>query len=179
MSRIGKKPVSIPSNVKVSVAKNKIFVEGPKGKLEQEILQPIAVEVKDGELVATRPSDSIANKTKHGTVRALANNMIIGVTSGFKKSLIIEGVGFKANLQGKKLVLNLGYSHPINLDVPEGITVTVGKPTEVDVEGIDKQQVGFFAAKIRSFYEPEPYKGKGIRYSTEQIRRKAGKSVSK
>lgn len=179
MSRIGKKAISIPANVKVSIAKNKIFVEGPKGKLEQEILQPIAVQVKDNELIAMRPSDSIANKTKHGTVRALANNMIVGVTVGFKKSLIIEGVGFKANLQGKKLVLNLGFSHPINLDVPAGITITLAKPTEVDIEGIDKQQVGYFAAKIRSYYEPEPYKGKGIRYTTEQVRRKAGKSVSK
>ena len=179
MSRIGNTPIKLPSGVKVTLKPASVAVEGPKGKLEEPCLAPIKVEVKTDEIIVSRPSDSIANKVKHGTVRSLINNMVIGVTTGFKKTLLIEGVGFRAQTPGKNLNLQLGFSHPIEMPIPEGLTVIAVSATEISVEGSNKQHVGQFAAQVRAHYKPEPYKGKGIRYSDEVVRRKAGKSVAK
>ncbi|MFT5206504.1 MAG: large subunit ribosomal protein L6 [Candidatus Omnitrophota bacterium] len=179
MSRIGNKIIEIPANVVVKNVGGAILVEGPKGKLSQVPLSPIEVSIDKNIITVKRPNDSIPNKVKHGTTRALINNMVKGVTLGYEKKLLIEGVGFKAQVKGNSINLLLGFSHPIDLDIPTGLEVKTATPTEVTIAGIDKQLVGFFSAKIRSFYEPEPYKGKGIRYSDEVVRRKAGKSVSK
>ncbi len=179
MSRIGNKLIEIPDKVVVKSVGGAILVEGPKGKLSQMPLSPIKVTIENNTIVCKRPNDSIPNKVKHGTTRSLINNMVKGVTIGYEKKLLIEGVGFKAQIKGNSINLLLGFSHPIDLDIPSGLEVKAVTPTEVTIGGIDKQLVGFFAAKIRSFYVPEPYKGKGIRYSDEVVRRKAGKSVSK
>jgi large subunit ribosomal protein L6 len=179
MSRIGKKPIAVPNGVKVLLKGNQVHVEGAKSKLSTPLLVPITVDIKDSVVMFKRPDNSIPSKTRQGTMRSLVLNMIEGVTTGFKKNLIIEGVGFKAAIQGKKLILNLGFSHPIELLIPEGLVVKAASPTELSIEGVQKEAVGHFAAKIRSFYEPEPYKGKGVRYSDEVIRRKAGKTVAK
>jgi len=179
MSRIGKKPIQIPQGVKLQVEKSSVMAEGPKGKRTETILEPITIVIEKDQVVVKRPDDTIQSKMRHGTVRSLMTNLILGVTEGFNKKLLIQGVGFKAALKGKTLTLNLGFSHPVDLEVPEGINVKCATPTEIHVDGIDKQQVGAFAAKVRAFYKPEPYKGKGIRYSDEVVRRKAGKSVAK
>lgn len=179
MSRIGAKPVSIPKGVTVKTDGSSVAVEGPKGKMKLALLKPIQVKVSATEVVLARPDDTIRNKTLHGTMRSHIQNMVTGVSEGFAKKLLIEGVGFRAALAGKKITLALGFTHPIELIVPEGLTIKIPVPTEIQLEGSDPQQVGYFAAKIRSFYEPEPYKGKGVRYSDEVVRRKAGKSVSK
>jgi len=178
MSRIGKKPVAVPSDVKASVAANAINIEGPKGKLIYKFDPRFKVEVKDNAVVISRPSDEKQDKATHGLIRSLVNNMVIGVTKGYQKDLEISGVGFKAAVQGKVLNLQLSYSHPINFDIPEGITIETPKPTQIIIKGIDKVKVGKAAAEIRDFYRPEPYKGKGIKYVGEYVRRKAGKAVA-
>lgn len=177
MSRVGKKPIAVPDNVKLTVDENIVIVEGPKGKLEQKIHHRIEVEVKDNEILVKRSSDLKLDKSLHGLIRSLIQNMIIGVTSGYMKELEIHGVGLRAQVQGKKLNLQLGFSHPVNYEVPQGITIETPKPTQIIIKGIDKQKVGEVAAEIRHFYKPEPYKGKGIRYKGEHVRRKAGKTV--
>ena len=178
MSRVGKRPIDIPQGVKVSIAESSIRVEGTKGKLSLDILPEVKVELKGNQVIVTRISDEKEHMMKHGLMRALINNMVVGVSEGFTKELEIIGVGFKAQLSGKKLVLNLGFSHPVEYDIPEGITIETPKPTQITVKGIDKQLVGEVAAEIRDFYKPEPYKGKGIRYVGEYVRKKAGKTVA-
>lgn len=179
MSRIGNKPIQIPQGVKVQCQPGAVLVEGPKGKINHPILAPITVVSDKGQVVVKRPSDSIEDKVKHGTMRSVIQNMIQGAHQGFQKRLLIEGVGFKAALTGKSLTLNLGFTHPIVVEVPEGIKVACKTPTEIEIDGVNSQAVGHFAAVIRAYYEPEPYKGKGVRYSDEVVRRKAGKSVTK
>ena len=178
MSRVGKQPIKISAGVKVIIDKNQVNVQGPKGKLDFSIPYGVTAEVKDDLLIVTRISDIKEHRMKHGLVRALINNMVVGVTEGFTKELEIQGVGFKAQLNDKKLVLNLGFSHPIEYAIPDGITIEVPKPTHIILKSIDKQQVGQVAAEIRLFYKPEPYKGKGIRYVGEYVRKKAGKTVA-
>ena len=177
MSRVGKKPIEIPSNVKVNLDGKTVKVEGPKGKLEERMHQRMSAEVNENQLIVSRPSDNKLDKSLHGLTRSLIQNMVIGVTEGYKKELEIHGVGMRAQLQGKRIVMQLGFSHPVNYDIPEGISVVVPKPTQIEIAGIDKQLVGEVAAEIRHFYKPEPYKGKGIRYKGEHVRRKAGKTV--
>ena len=178
MSRIGKKPVDLPSGVKVAVANNVITVEGAKGKLQFNIPARFKVEVKDNKVIVTRPSEEKQDKATHGLIRSLINNMAIGVSAGYMKELEISGVGFKAAVQGKVLTIQLSYTHPINFNIPEGITIETPKPTNIVIKGIDKIKVGEVAAEIRDFYRPEPYKGKGIKYAGEHVRRKAGKAVA-
>ncbi|GAB6393160.1 MAG: 50S ribosomal protein L6 [Treponematales bacterium] len=176
MSRIGKIPVKVPKGVKVSFQNEVITVEGPKGKLTQKYHPIITFENKGEEIVVGRPNDEKQTKAFHGLYRNLLNNMVAGVSSGFTKALLITGVGYKAEVQGKLLVLSLGYSTDIYVGIPEGIAVTADAGGRVTVSGIDKHQVGEFAAQIRKLRLPEPYKGKGVRYETEHIRRKVGKS---
>ncbi len=182
MSRIGKKPVEIPPKTKVEVNSQTVSVEGPKGKLEWTVPSPIKVELKDGKLLATTSQLDREGKSRWGLTRSLLANMVKGVNEGYSKKLLIEGVGFRAAVQGQNLQLSLGRSHPITFPIPKGIKIAVGetsdKKPEVTIEGADKQQVGEVAASIRRFYPPEPYKGKGIRYAGEQVRRKAGKTVT-
>lgn len=178
MSRIGKKPLAIPSGVKVNVAGSVINVEGTKGKLSYTMDARFKAEIKDNSITFIRPSDSKQDKSTHGLVRSLVNNMIIGVTEGYKKELEITGVGFKAAVQGKVLNLQLSYTHPINFNIPEGITIETPKPNLISIKGTDKAKVGEVAAEIRDYYRPEPYKGKGIKYAGEHVRRKAGKAVA-
>ena len=178
MSRIGKKPVLLPSGVKAGVSGSVITIEGPKGKLTYNIPAKFKVEVKDNAVFVSRPSDEKQDKATHGLIRSLLNNMVIGVAKGYQKDLEITGVGFKAQVQGKILNLQLSYTHPINYNIPEGVTVETPKPTQIIVKGIDKQKVGAAAANIRDFYRPEPYKGKGIKYVGEHVRRKAGKAAA-
>jgi large subunit ribosomal protein L6 len=180
MSRIGNAPVAVPSGVEVTVVDGNITVKGPKGTLSREIPGGIEVTHDDGELNFVRPNDERKNKALHGLTRSLVNNMVIGVTDGFKKQLEIVGVGYRAEAQGPNgLRLNLGFSHPVNVTAPEGITFEVPVPTQIVVNGIDKEVVGQVAANIRGIRKPEPYKGKGVRYSGERILRKAGKAGKK
>ncbi|RMG68845.1 MAG: 50S ribosomal protein L6 [Calditrichaeota bacterium] len=176
MSRIGRLPVQIPDKVEVKVEDGLVRVKGPKGELQQRIDPRLEVKIEGNLLTVSRPSDERTLRAQHGLARTLINNMVVGVSQGFSKSLEIQGVGYKAEKKGKGLLLALGYSHPIYFVPPEGIQVEVQGPTKVVVSGIDKALVGQVAAKIRSFRPPEPYKGKGIRYEGEQIRRKAGKA---
>ena len=176
MSRIGNKPVVIPAGVTVDLNDNTVTVKGPKGELTYTFNQNISLEQREGEVVFTRPDDSKENKTIHGTTRAVFNNMVVGVTEGFQKELELIGVGYRAQLQGKKLVLNVGYSHPVEFTPEEGIEIEVPSNTKVIVKGYDKQKVGELAANIRGVRPPEPYKGKGIRYVDEFVRRKEGKT---
>ena len=178
MSRIGKKPVDLPGGVKASVANNVITVEGAKGKLTLNIPAKFKVEVKDNKVTVSRPSEEKQDKATHGLIRSLINNMAIGVSAGYVKELESSGVGFKAAVQGKILNLQLSYTHPINFNIPDGVTVETPKPTSIIIKGIDKTKVGEAAAKIRDFYRPEPYKGKGIKYVGEHVRRKSGKAVT-
>lgn len=178
MSRIGKKPLPVPEGVKVSIAQSIITVEGKNGKLSYAFSGRFKVELKDKVIVIGRPSDTKQDKAAHGLIRSLINNMLIGVSQGYKKELEITGVGFKAQAQGKVLNLQLSYTHPINYNIPEGITVETPKPNLITIKGSDKMLVGKVASEVRDFYRPEPYKGKGIKYSGEQIRRKAGKAVA-
>ncbi len=178
MSRIGKRPINIPEGVKVQKRDNVVYVEGPKGKLDYSLAQGIDVDIKDNTIAVIRSSDDKQHRALHGLARALIANMIKGVKEGFSKQLEIIGVGFKALVSGKKLTLNLGFSHPIEYRIPDGITIETPKPTQIVVKGIDKQAVGETAAEIRDFYKPEPYKGKGIRYVGEYVRKKAGKTVA-
>jgi len=177
MSRIGKNPISIPSHVKAEVEGNLVKIEGPKGNLEYSLPSGISIEVADGKILVKRSSDSKKHKSFHGLARALINNMVVGVTEGFTKQLEIVGVGFRAQVQGKSLNLQLGYSHPVRYPIPEGITMETPKPVQIFIKGIDKFKVGQVAAEVRAFRKPEPYKGKGIRYAGEYVRRKAGKTV--
>ncbi len=176
MSRIGKLPVVIPSGVKISLDGNALTVTGPKGTLTQSLHQRMTIAVETEQIVVTSPAENKQDGALHGLTRALINNMVIGVTNGFQKDLEINGVGYRAEIKGKVLTLSLGYSHPINYELPEGISVEVEKQTKLSVKGIDKQLVGSAAAKIRSYRKPEPYKGKGIKYADERIMRKAGKA---
>lgn len=177
MSRIGKQPIALTDKVKVTESKGNVTIEGPKGTLEFTLPSEITVSVEAAELVVNRPSDHRRHKALHGTARSILNNMVKGVSDGFVKELEIQGVGFRAKVAGKAIDLSLGKSHPIIHPIPEGLTVTVTDNTKVKVEGIDKQVVGQFAAEVRGYYPPEPYKGKGVRYVGEYVRRKAGKSV--
>ena len=176
MSRIGRKPVVVPAGVEVIVNGNIVTVKGPKGQLEQEISKNLTVEVKEGEVVVTRPTDNREDRSQHGLARTLINNMIVGVTQGFEKKMQLIGVGYKAEKKGNTLVMNLGYSHPVEMVDPEGITTEVPTATEIIVKGADKALVGNYAGNIRAWRKPEPYKGKGIKYVDEVIRRKEGKT---
>lgn len=179
MSRVGKKSITVPAGVKVSSKDAVVLVEGPKGKLQWALPEGITVSVEGSELSVNRADDSRKLRALHGTNRSLINNMIVGVSQGFVKELEIIGVGFRAAVKGNILDLSLGKSHPINQPIPDGLTITVTDNTKVKVEGIDKQMVGQFAAEVRGYYPPEPYKGKGVRYVGENVRRKEGKSVGK
>ena len=176
MSRIGNKPVVIPAGVTIDLKDNTVTVKGPKGELSYTFNQNITLVQNEGEVVFTRPDDTKENKTIHGTTRAVFNNMVVGVTEGFQKELELIGVGYRAQLQGKKLVLNVGYSHPVEFTPEEGVEIEVPSNTKVIVKGYDKQKVGELAANIRGVRPPEPYKGKGIRYVNEFVRRKEGKT---
>ena len=177
MSRIGNKPVSLPSGVTVAVNDAQLVVKGPKGQLSQTVAQGITFDVQSDVVVVARANDSKAFRANHGLMRALLNNMVTGVSQGFERKLEINGVGYKASVQGSKAVFNLGYSHPIEVPFPEGVTISVDKNTLVTVSGIDKEKVGQCAAEIRGFRPPDSYKGKGVRYQGEYVRLKAGKSA--
>ena len=177
MSRVGKKPIEVPANVTVTLGdKNTVTVKGPKGELTRVFNKDITIAQEENVLTLTRPSDSKDHRTNHGTSRALLANMVTGVSEGFQRSLELVGVGYRAQLQGQKLVLNVGYSHPVEFTPEEGITVEVPANTKVIVKGIDKERVGALASNIRQVRPPEPYKGKGIRYEGEVVRRKEGKT---
>lgn len=176
MSRIGNKPVVIPAGVEINQNGNMVSVKGPKGQLQEEISKLIKVKIEDGNVILTRNSDNREERSQHGLARTLINNMIIGVTEGYEKKLELVGVGFRAEKKGNKLVMNLGFSHPVELEDPEGITTECPSATEVVIKGINKAIVGNYAANIRAFRKPEPYKGKGVKYSGEYIRRKEGKT---
>jgi large subunit ribosomal protein L6 len=176
VSRIGRLPIPLPDGVEVTREGRSLRVKGPKGTLEREIHPEMTVEQADGELRVTRPSDEPRHRALHGLTRTLVNNMVVGVTAGFTKALEISGVGYRAQLQGDKLVLALGYSHPVEVTPPEGISFQVETPTKLSISGADKELVGQTAAFIRARRKPEPYKGKGIRYAGEHIQRKAGKA---
>jgi len=177
MSRIGKQPIAIPAKVKVEVSGQKVSVEGRKGKLNWELPRRTSLKVDNGKVLVSREGDDAQAKALHGLSRVLVNNMVRGVSEGFVKKLEIQGVGFKAAVQGKNVNLNLGYSHPIVYPIPDQIKVTVEENTKLTIEGPDRQTVGQVAAEIRSYYPPEPYKGKGVRYTDERVIRKEGKTV--
>jgi large subunit ribosomal protein L6 len=179
MSRIGKQPIEIPAGVKVSIDNSSISVTGPKGTLSRTLLDKVTLDLNDKLLTVTRVDDSINARAAHGLSRTLVSNMVIGVTKGFERALEINGVGYRAEVKGDVLNLSLGYSHPINFQLPNGISVDVDKMTKLLVKGIDKELVGQTAAKIREFRSPEPYKGKGVKYADETILRKAGKTGKK
>lgn len=179
MSRIGKKPISLPAGVKVTVDGNIITVQGPKGTLAQTLPQGITISQEDNQVLVERADDNKQQRAFHGLSRALIANMVEGVTNGFEKKLELVGVGYRAQMQGKKLVISIGFSHPVEIDAPEGIEFEVPAPTRITIKGIDKQLVGNTAAHIRAIRKPEPYKGKGIKYENEYIRRKAGKAGAK
>jgi large subunit ribosomal protein L6 len=176
MSRIGKKPVVIPQGVKVEFKDRAIYVEGPKGKLVKNISDRIDIGIKDNLVSVTRVADTKLDKSLHGLYRALIANMIKGVTDGYTKELEIIGVGFKATVSGNNLVLNLGFSHPVNFPVPEGIKIETPKATQIVIRGIDKEKIGQLATEIRAIYPPEPYKGKGVRFAGEYVKKKIGKA---
>jgi large subunit ribosomal protein L6 len=175
VSRIGKSPIEVPGGVSVSISPGRVMVNGPLGELTQQLPQRIKVEESDGQLLVTRPTERGEDRALHGLTRTLVANMVEGVTKGFSKSLEIQGVGYRASLRGADLELNVGYSHPVVKKAPQGITFEVPQPTQVIVKGIDKQKVGQVAAEVRAVRPPEPYKGKGIRYEGEYVRRKVGK----
>jgi len=179
MSRIGKLPIKIPTTVDVTNNNSILKVKGKFGTLERIIPEVIGIEQTDGKLIVSLKKETRANKALHGLYRTLINNMIIGVSEQFLIILILQGVGYRANVQGKALILNLGFSHPVNIEIPDGITVEVVQNTTINIKACDKEQLGLFAAKVRSWRPPEPYKGKGILYKGEQILRKAGKSGKK
>ena len=176
MSRIGRMPIAVPAGVTVDIAENnKVTVKGPKGTLERALAPEMEITLEGNEITVKRPNDLKRNRALHGLTRTLLNNMVVGVTEGYKKTLEVNGVGYRAQKQGKKLVLSLGYSHPVEMEDPEGLSTTV-EDNKIIVEGIDKEKVGQYAAEIREKRPPEPYKGKGIKYDYEVIRRKAGKT---
>ena len=179
MSRIGRMPIAVPAGVTVDIAENnKVTVKGPKGTLERALAPEMEITLEGNEVTVKRPNDLKRNRALHGLTRTLINNMVVGVTDGYKKTLEVNGVGYRAQKQGKKLVLSLGYSHPVEMEDPEGLTTTV-EDNKIIVEGIDKEKVGQYAAEIRQKRAPEPYKGKGIKYDYEVIRRKVGKTGKK
>ena len=176
MSRIGRLPITIPTGVDVTIDGRTLTVKGPKGQLSRELHPDMNVSREDGSIVVTRPTEQKTHKQLHGLTRTLVNNMVVGVTDGYRKGLEINGVGYRAVKVGEKLQLSLGYSHPVEIDPPKGITFELENPTHLAVVGIDKELVGQVAAQVRSTRKPEPYKGKGVRYAGEQVRRKAGKA---
>ncbi len=178
MSRIGKKPILIPAQVKVEVKGGEVLVQGPKGKLQMKFHPRMKVGLQASSVVVERPTNIRTDRALHGLTRSLIQNMVHGVNQGYTKELEIEGVGYRAQVSGKKLLLNLGYSHPVEYAIPEGIEIKVPKPTQIVVAGVDRQKVGQVAADIRGFHEPEPYKGKGVRYAKEVIHRKQGKTTA-
>ena len=180
MSRIGKMPIAIPAGVTVDVAENnKVTVKGPKGTLERVMAPDMEIKVEGAEVTVSRPNDLKRSKSLHGLTRTLINNMVVGVTDGYEKKLEVNGVGYRAAKQGKKLTLNLGYSHPVEMEDPEGVETVVEGTNVIFVRGIDKEKIGQYAAEIRDKRRPEPYKGKGIKYADEHIRRKVGKTGKK
>ena len=179
MSRVGLKPISLPEKVAVTLDGRKVNVKGPKGQLYFTLPEGISLKSEDGNVIVSRATEARQHRALHGTARSLVQNMIIGVTKGYVKDLEIIGVGLRAAVKGQDLDLSLGRSHPLLHPIPSGLTVTVNENTKIKVEGIDKQLVGQFAAEVRSYYPPEPYKGKGVRYVGEKVRRKEGKSVGK
>ena len=177
MSRIGKKPIDIPANVKVDIAEDgTVTVKGPKGTLSEQVKGGITIKEEGNQLILERPSDDKNHRALHGLYRALVHNMVVGVTDGFAKTLEMVGTGYRAQAEGKKLTINIGFSHPVVLDAPENITFETPAPTKIVIKGINKQQVGNLAADIRAIRKPEPYLGKGIKYENEHIRRKEGKA---
>ena len=180
MSRIGNKAITIPAGVEVTVAAgNEVTVKGPKGTLTRQFSPILGISVEEGICHVTRPNDEKHTKQLHGTTRALLHNMVVGVSEGFKKELQLVGIGFRSQVSGKKLVLNIGYSHPVEFEIVEGIDVKCNSATEIEISGIDKQLVAEFAANVRASRKPEPYKGKGVRYKDEHVRRKEGKTAGK
>ena len=180
MSRIGRMPIAIPAGVTVTIAENnKVTVKGPKGTLERELPVEMDIKEEDGHIVVTRPNDLKKMKSLHGLTRTLINNMVVGVTAGYEKVLEVNGVGYRASKQGKKLTLTLSYSHPVEMEDPEGLETVLDGQNKITVKGIDKEKVGQYAAEIRDKRRPEPYKGKGIKYADETIRRKVGKTGKK
>jgi large subunit ribosomal protein L6 len=177
VSRIGRQPIPVPANVQVDIKGSWVKVKGPKGELSRQCSPDMRIELRDGELVVSRPTDQRHHRALHGLTRALLNNMVVGVTDGFRKVLQVEGVGYRAELSGNNLIMHLGYSHPIEVQPPSNVIFSVDpRPKLITVEGIDKEVVGQVAADIRKLRPPEPYKGKGVRYQGEHIRRKAGKA---
>lgn len=177
MSRIGLNPIEIPNGVEVKISdKNYVDVKGPKGEIGQQLSMDMGIKIEENEVIVSRPTENKRHKSLHGLTRTLIANMIEGVINGYSKTLEIQGTGYRAQKQGKKLILNLGYSHPIEMEDPEGIEVEVPKANQIIIKGINKQQVGNYAAVIRDFRKPEPYKGKGVRYTDEAVRRKVGKT---
>ena len=176
MSRIGKLPVAVPSGVNVNIADGEVHVKGPKGELRQHVLEHVSLKLEDGKVLVERNGDAKEHRSAHGLTRTLVNNMIEGVSKGFRKTLEIQGVGYRAAKSGEKVNLTLGYSHPVSFEPPKGITLSVEGTNKIHVDGIDKQQVGQVAAEIRNLRPPEPYKGKGVRYSGEVVRKKLGKA---
>ncbi|HJN81222.1 MAG: 50S ribosomal protein L6 [Verrucomicrobiota bacterium] len=177
MSRVGSKTIEVPDKVKVAITDSHVSVEGPKGKLEMDMPRRTSVSQQENTLSVTRDGDDRVARAMHGLGRSLLNNMVVGVSEGFVKKLEINGVGFKAMVSGSTVTMNLGYSHPIKYDLPDQVTVSVDKDTSVTIEGPDKQKVGLVAAELRGFYPVEPYKGKGVKYADEHVRRKEGKTV--
>ena len=180
MSRIGRAPITVPAGVEISIADNNVVtVKGPKGTLTQQFNANMALAMDNGVLTVTRPNDAKENRALHGLTRTLINNMVVGVTTGYKKELDVNGVGYRVAKEGNKLVMNLGYSHQVIMEEKDGITIEVPAPNKININGCDKQKVGQFAAEVREKRPPEPYKGKGIKYTDEVIRRKAGKTGGK
>lgn len=179
MSRIGKKPIAVPAGVEVKIDGHTVTIKGPKGTLTRTLNEEMTITQEGSEIHVTRPNDEIKERSLHGLTRSLIHNMVVGVTEGFEKKLEIQGVGYNAKMQGKNLQLTLGFSHPVIVTPPEGITISTPSSVVIVVSGADKEKVGMVAAEIRAWREPEPYKGKGIRYSGEYVRRKAGKTGAK
>lgn len=178
MSRVGSRVIQVPDGVEVTFSAGEMRVKGPKGEISNSLPSEIRCEQSDGQLVFVRPDDTKESKSRHGLARALANNMVIGVTDGFSRGLSIEGVGYRAEVSGSKVILNLGFSHPVEVEIPDGLSVSSAGPTKLTVEGVSKEKVGQFAADLRGLRPPEPYKGKGIRYEDEHVRRKVGKTAA-
>ncbi|NLI12159.1 50S ribosomal protein L6 [Pelotomaculum propionicicum] len=179
MSRIGKQPIPVPPGVDVTIDGSTVRVKGPKGQLERELHQDMIIKYEENRLVVERPTDNKTHRSLHGLTRTLINNMVVGVTTGFQKNLELVGVGYRASKQGDKLVLAVGYSHPVEIQPEAGLEIEVPAPTKISIKGLDKEKVGALAAAVRAVREPEPYKGKGIKYEGERIRRKAGKAGAK
>jgi large subunit ribosomal protein L6 len=179
MSRIGKQPIPVPPGVDVNIDGQTVRVKGPNGQLERELHRDMIIKHEEGQLVVERPSDNKMHRSLHGLTRTLINNMVVGVTAGFQKNLELVGVGYRASKQGNKLVLAVGYSHPVEIEPDADLEIEVPVPTKISIKGADKEKVGALAAKVRAVREPEPYKGKGIKYEGEKIKRKAGKAGAK